>query len=314
MFKFVMRRALTLLPTLILASAFAFFITMMLPGDAAVTMVGEFATVEQLERARERLGLNEPITTQYGLWIWRSVQGDFGRSLRLNRPVREVIAERLPVTAQLTLGAIALAIVIGVPAGVISAIRSGSVWDTFSTFVSLAGVAMPNFLLGILLILVFAVYLRVLPPSGYVSFLDDPLGNLRSLVLPAFAASSTTIAVVMRQTRSAMLEVLSEDYIRTARSKGLRMSSVYNRHALRNALIPIVTVIGLQLGTLFSGAVITETIFALPGLGRLLVDSIMGRDFPLVQGLLLFSVFAVVLVNFFVDALYGVINPSLRYE
>jgi len=312
-----MRRVLTgrlaqMLPVMLIVTVVIFALTNLLPGDPTVTILGEQATAEQRARARADFGLDGPIPVRYVTWLARAAQGDLGRSLRSNEPVVHMLRSRVPVTLELATFSILIAVLIGLPAGVLSARFRGGWVDVVVTVISLCGMAVPYFWLGVLLILALAVGLGLFPPSGYVAFSLDPLGNLRHIVLPALTIGLSFAALVMRQTRAAMLQVLSQDYIRTARAKGLRERRVVMHHGLRNALIPVVTVIGLQIGGLFGGAVVTETVFALPGLGRMLVEGIFQRDFPAVQGAVLFIVTAVLVVNLLTDLLYAVLDPRVK--
>lgn len=274
-----MRRLLTgrvaqMLPVALIVTVVIFGLTNLLPGDATITIPGEQASAEQRARARAAYGLDDPIPVRYATWLFRAAQGDLGRSLRSGEPVTGMLRNRVPVTLELSALSILIAVVIGLPAGVLSARFRGGWVDVAASLISLCGMAIPYFWLGVLLILAFAVGLGLFPPSGYVAFSVDPVANLRHLVLPSLTIGLAFAALVMRQTRAAMLQVLSQDYIRTARAKGLRERSVVMHHALRNALIPVVTVIGLQIGALLGGAVVTETVFAMPGLGRMLVEGI----------------------------------------
>ena len=305
-------RLAQMLPVALIVTVVIFGLTNLLPGDATITILGEQASPEQRARARTAYGLDDPIPVRYANWLLRAVQGDLGRSLRSNEPVTQMLGNRIPVTLELSALSILVAAVIGIPAGVLSARFRGGWVDVVASLVSLCGMAIPYFWLGVLLILAFAVGLGLFPPSGYVAFSVDPVANLRHLALPSLTIGLAFAALVMRQTRAAMLQVLSQDYIRTARAKGLRESSVVMRHGLRNALIPVVTVIGLQVGALLGGAVVTETVFAMPGLGRMLVEGIFQRDFPAVQGAVLFIVGAVLVVNLLTDLLYAVLDPRAK--
>jgi peptide/nickel transport system permease protein len=305
MIKYLVRRVLLIVPVLLGVSVIVFGIMHLTPGDPAILMLGEAAPERDLAALRTRLGLDEPIYVQYGIWISRVVQLDFGRSIRSGRPVTAEIQARLPATIELAVLATLLAIAIGVPIGVLSATRPNGVLDHTATIAAFGGLAMPVFWQGLMMILIFSVWLGWFPSSGR-------LGGWSYYVLPTLTLGTSAIAAITRMTRSTMLEVLSQDYIRTARSKGLVDRRIVYAHALRNALIPVVTVIGLQFGGLLSGAVLTETIFAWPGIGRLAVDAIRAKDFPVVQGVVM--VFAVIyaLVNLFVDVLYAYLDPRLK--
>ncbi len=305
-------RLAQMLPVMLIVTIVIFGLTNLLPGDATITLLGEQASPEARARARAAYGLDDPIPVRYATWLVRAAQGDLGRSLRSNEPVTQMLRNRVPVTLELSALSILVAVVIGLPAGVLSARFRGGWIDVLASLVSLCGMAVPYFWLGVLLILLFAVGLGLFPPSGYVAFSVDPVANLRHLVLPSLTIGLAFAALVMRQTRAAMLQVLSQDYIRTARAKGLRERTVVMHHGLRNALIPVVTVIGLQIGALLGGAVVTETVFAMPGLGRMLVEGIFQRDFPAVQGAVLFIVAAVLVVNLLTDLLYAVLDPRAK--
>jgi peptide/nickel transport system permease protein len=303
------------IPVLVLVSLIAFGVTSLLPGDAALAMLGEsLAKDEKLyQTLRREMGLDLPVYVQYLRWASRAVTGDLGVSFRSKQPVAEAILQRLAPTVQLTVMSLALALVVALPIGLISAVRPNSWADAIGTLLALSGVAIPHFWLGILLMFLLAVWLGLLPPSGYARLLDDPLGSLRLMIMPCMTLATGLAAVVTRQVRSALLEVLQDDYIRTARAKGLAERAVVTGHALRNALIPVVTIIGMQTGRLFGGAVVVETIFSIPGIGRLAVDSIFHRDFPVLQGVVLLMAMAVLLVNLATDILYAYIDPRIRY-
>ena len=312
---FLLRRMLTMIPVLVLVSLIAFGVTSLLPGDAALAILGEsLAKDEKLYQSlRRELGLDLPVYAQYLRWGGRVLTGDLGVSIRSKQPVLEAILQRLPPTIQLTMMSLVLALVVALPIGLISAVRPNSWADIVGTVLALSGVAVPHFWLGILLMFLLAVWLGLLPPSGYARLLDDPLASLRLMIMPCMTLATGLAAVVTRQVRSALLEALQDDYIRTARSKGLEERAIVVRHALRNALIPVVTIIGMQTGRLFGGAVVVETIFSIPGIGRLAVDSIFYRDFPVLQGVVLLMAVAVLLINLATDILYGYIDPRIRY-
>lgn len=314
MLKFILHRALATVPVLFLLSLIVFSLIHLIPGDPVQIMLGEENDPHALQALRRELGLDRPIVEQFLRWLWRLLQGDFGRSLRSHQPVLEAIGERLPVTIELTVLAMLISLSIALPAGVISALRRNSVLDVLSTMTALTGVSIPNFFLGILLIVAFAQELQWLPSSGYVSPQESLALNLKTMLLPAVTLGTGLAAIVMRMTRSSLLEVLRHDYVLTARAKGLAESGVVLRHALKNALLPVTTILGLQMGTLLGGAVLTETIFALPGLGRLVVDSIFARDFPIVQGVILFLALTRITCNFVVDITYALLDPRIRYE
>ncbi|MBI2490933.1 MAG: ABC transporter permease [Candidatus Rokubacteria bacterium] len=312
MLKLVGRRLLATVPLLFLVSLVVFALVHALPGDPAVLFLGEEADPETLARFRTRLGFDRPLVVQYGEWLGRALRGDLGRSLRTNQPVTEAILQRLPVTLELMAAALAVSLAIALPMGVVSAVRRNSGFDLASTLFALVGFAMPTFWLGIILIYVFALLLRWLPPSGWVPLTASPGDNLLALILPAFTLGTALAALVARQLRSSMLEVLRQDYVRTAQAKGLGQGQVVGKHALKNALISVVTVVGLQLGGLLGNTIITETLFALPGVGRLMIDSIFSRDFFVVQGVILFLAGGYVLSNLLVDILYSYLDPRIR--
>jgi len=304
--RFVVARLLWTIPVVLGVSLIVFGIMKMVPGDVAQVMAGMEGTAEDVEIIRQSLGLDRPVYEQYLTFVWRSLQGDFGRSAVTKRPVTEEIASRVWPTAELAIAALAFAIVLGLIAGVVSATRQYTIWDNLATLVALIGVSMPVFWLGLMLVLLFSVTLGWLPSSG--------AGTPAQLVLPALALGSASTAIIARQTRSGMLEVLRQDYVRTARAKGLTERTVLVRHALKNALIPTITVAGLQVGYLMGGAVLAETVFARPGLGRLLVDSIARRDIAVVQTTIMLLSVTFVLVNLAVDLLYVKLDPRIRYD
>jgi len=314
MLPYLLRRLATMVPVLLVVSVVVFSLIHLTPGDPVAIMLREESDPATAAALRAALGLDRPLPVQYLTWLGRAARGELGRSIRTNQPVTQAILERLPVTLTLAAAATLLALAVALPAGIVSAVRRNSLADVAGTVAALSGVSLPNFWLAILLIFVFSVTLGWLPPLGWVSPVRDPWGGLRSLVLPAVTLGTAMTAVVMRMTRSSLLEVLQLDFVRTARAKGLREGRVLLRHALRNALIPVVTVVGLQAGALLGGAIITETVFALPGVGRLLVDAIFQRDFPLVQGVVLFLALNFLLVNLVVDLAYAVLDPRIRYD
>jgi peptide/nickel transport system permease protein len=266
------------------------------------------------ETMRKELGLDQPVPVQYAKWLGRVLRGDLGRSIRTREPALEGLLARFPVTLHLTVAAMVIALLIAVPVGIISAVKPNSTADRMGTLLAMSGVAVPDFWLGIMLIYVFAVWLKVMPPSGYVPFAQGAWPSVQSMLLPALSLGMALAAVIMRQLRSSLIEVMQQEYVTVARAKGLAERRVVGRHALKNALIPVVTVIGLQTGRLFGGAVVVETIFALPGLGRLAADSIFFRDFPMLQGVVLILALAVVLANLLTDLLYAFLDPRIRYR
>ena len=309
--RFLLSRLSQVAVVVVLVCITIFVLTNLLPGDPTVTILGEEATAEQRAKARADYGLDLPAPVRFAHWIGNAATGDLGRSLRSNEPVVRMLADRIPVTLQLTLMSIVIAILIGLPAGIVAARFRGTLLDVAASIVAMTSVAIPYFWMGVLLIMLFALKLAWLPPSGYVPFLSDPVGNLKLMILPSLTIGTAFAALIMRQTRASLLQVLSQDYIRSARAKGLSEPAVLLRHGLRNALIPVVTVIGLQIGSLLGGAVVTETVFSLPGLGRMMVNGIFQRDFPVIQGAILFIVLAVIVVNLVTDALYAWLDPRV---
>jgi peptide/nickel transport system permease protein len=310
----ILRRLAATIPVLLLVTAGVFALIHLTPGDPIDAMMAESVDDSVKRELRRELGLDRPLYLQYASWMGRLLQGDLGRSIRNQEPVIENVGRRIRPSLELAGLAMAISLLVATPIGILSAARRNSPIDRVGTSFALFGICMPNFLIALLLIFVFGVTLRWLPISGYVDPLEEPWDGLRSLALPAITLGLALAAVITRTLRSSMLEALSEDYIRTARAKGLPDGAVVRRHALRNALIPVVTVLGLQLGTLIGGAVITEYVFALPGVGRLVVDAVFARDYPLVQGVVLLIAVGFILSNLAVDLLYGWIDPRIRYR
>jgi peptide/nickel transport system permease protein len=312
MLAFLARRLLIAVPTVILISMFVFALQKLLPGDPVLVMAGEERNPEVLAYLREKYRLNDPILYQYTYWMADVVRGDLGISLRTRQPVLALIGEKLPVTFQLAVMALAFAIVIGIPMGILSAVKKGTWLDWVANVTALSGLSIPNFWLGIMLILLVSVNLGWLPASGYRSFTEDPAQSIRTMLMPAFVLGSGLAATLMRHTRSAMLGVLKQDYVRTAKAKGLLPRIVILKHALRNALIPIVTVSALIFGELLAGAVLTEQIFTIPGFGKLVVDAVFTRDYAVVQGVVLVTGVFFILMNIAADAAYRLLNPRMR--
>jgi peptide/nickel transport system permease protein len=332
MTTYILRRLFSLLIVLVGVSIITFFFIHLIPGDPAETILGERANAESIARVHAELGLDEPLPTQYARFVGRLVQGDLGKSIHTNNPVAEEFATRFPATVELTVAAILLAIIVGVPAGMIAAIRRNSVIDVVATVGALVGVSMPIYWLGLMLIWFLAIQAKVLPPGGRLDssvqldvitnyFLIDSVltanwealvNSLKHLVLPAVALSTVPMAIIARMTRSATLEVLGQDYVRTARAKGLPEAAVIVRHVLKNAALPVVTVVGLQVGLLLGGAVLTESIFSWPGIGRWIYDSIAWRDYPVIQAMVMLIAAIFVLVNLVVDLLYAALDPRIR--
>lgn len=312
MIRFLARRLLQIIPVLFFVSVIIFALINLVPGDAARLFLGEQAPPDALRALRHQLGLDQPLYVQYLRWVGGMLTGDFGHSFRDNRPVLTTLLQKLPVTGELTALSLLIAWAIAIPAGVLAAWRQGTATDYGASTAALLGLSIPNFWLGIMLIYLFAVNLRWLPASGFAPLTEDLGQNIRTLVMPAFVLGVALAAFVMRQLRSSMVEALHTDFVRTAQAKGLGQRVVLVRHALRNAVIPVITVMGIQLGTLLGGAVITETIFAVPGLGRLAVDSIYTRDYPMLEGVVVMSALAILLVNLVVDVLYSIVDPRIK--
>jgi len=312
MTTFLLRRIALIVPTLFFVSLLIFGLQQLLPGDPATALAGEDRDPAVIAFLREKYHLDQPLPVRYALWVEAVARGDLGESIRIKRPVFDLIAEKLPVTGELALMALLVALAIGLPAGIIAAVKNGTPVDYGVSMAALWGLSIPNFWLGILLILLFSVELGLLPASGFVSPGESLKQNLLTLIMPAFVLGNAIAAVMMRHTRSAMLQVLGADFVRTARAKGLPEIWVILRHALRNALIPVVTLGALEFGTLLSGAVLTEQVFTIPGFGKLIVDAVFNRDYAVVQGVVLFTAFAYILLNLFADIAYVVLNPRLQ--
>ena len=312
MTTFLLRRLALVLPTLFFVSVLVFGLQQLLPGDPALAMAGEDRDPAVIAFLRQKYHLDEPLPVRYLLWAKGVLSGDLGESIRIKRPVRDLVLEKLPVTAELAALAMVIALSIGLPMGILAAVRNDSAIDYVATMVALWGRSIPNFWLGILLILLFSVEWGLLPASGFVSPAESLSRNLATLIMPAFVLGNVIAAVMMRHTRSAMLEVLSADYVRTARAKGLSEVRVVLHHALRNALVPVITLGALQFGELLSGAVLTEQVFTIPGFGKLIVDAVFNRDYAVVQGVVLCTALAFILLNLLADVAYVLVNPRLR--
>ncbi|XUM20099.1 ABC transporter permease [Bradyrhizobium oligotrophicum S58] len=312
MLTFLARRIAQIIPTLIFVSILIFSLQQLLPGDPALVMAGEERDPAVIEQIRKQYRLDQPLPVQYGYWIKGVLSGDFGESLRIKMPVRDLILQKLPVTLQLAAMAIVIAFLIGIPAGIVSAVKRGTAWDYAANLFALWGISTPNFWLGIMLIFLFSIQLGWLPASGYVSPAEDWRASLAATIMPAFVLGNAIAAILMRHTRSAMLQVLGSDYIRTARAKGISERQVILRHALRNALTPVITLGALELGTLLSGAVLTEQIFSIPGFGKLIVDAVFNRDYAVVQGVVLVTATVYITLNLIADLAYVLVNPRLR--
>jgi peptide/nickel transport system permease protein len=312
MLKYLLRRLALVVPTLFFVSVLIFGLQQLLPGDPAIALAGEDRDPNVVAYLRAKFHLDEPLPVRYWYWLSGVLHGDLGESVRIQKPVLELIVEKLPVTIQLATMAMLIALAIGITAGVISAVKKGTAWDYAANIFALWGLSTPNFWLGILLILLFAVQLGWLPASGYVSPFEDLKANLAAMIMPAFVLGNAIAAVLMRHTRSAMLQVLSSDYVRTARAKGLDERVVVLKHALQNALIPIITLGALEFGTLLSGAVLTEQVFSIPGFGKLIVDAVFNRDYLVVQGVVLFTATVYITLNLLADLAYFLVNPRMR--
>ncbi|MEO8653412.1 MAG: ABC transporter permease [Ramlibacter sp.] len=312
MTRYLINRLAAILPTIFFVTVIIFGLQQLLPGDAATMLAGEDQDPQVIAYLRQKMHLDEPLPVRYGYWIAGVARGDLGESLRIQEPVLGLILQKLPVTLELAAIAMLIALVIGIPAGIISAVGKDSAWDYAANVIALWGLSTPNFWLGILMILLFSVQLGWLPASGYVSPFEDLKANLAAMIMPAFVLGNAIAAVLMRHTRSAMLQVLNADYVRTARAKGLDERTVVLKHALRNALTPIITLGALEFGTLLSGAVLTEQVFSIPGFGKLIVDAVFNRDYAVVQGVVLFTSTVYIVLNLLADLAYFLVNPRLR--
>jgi len=311
--QYILRRLLLMIPVAFLVSAIVFVLLRITPGDPVLVYAGEERDPAALEALRHEYGLDQPLPVQYVVWLEHAIRGDLGRSLRTRQPVTQAILERLPKTLELGAAALIISIGVALVVGTLAALRRNSPLDLIATGFTIAGVSLPNFYLGIILILVFSLAFRLLPPGGYADFVTDPVDNLKRLILPAITLASASLAINLRQVRSSLLDVLNQDYLRTARAKGLGERTVVLRHAMKNSLIPVVTIFGLQVGALLDGAIITETIYFWPGVGRLAVDSIGGRDYPVVQAIVLMSALAFMLSTLLVDVIYVWLDPRISY-
>jgi ABC-type dipeptide/oligopeptide/nickel transport system permease component len=314
--KYILRRLVLMIPVALLVTIIIFVLIRMAPGDPVLTYAGEDKDPTTIAVVRKELGLDQPLPVQYVAWLSHAVRGDLGRSFQTKQPVLQAIAERLPVTLELGLAAVTISVSVALVVGTLSALKRNGVVDLLSTSVTLAGVSFPNFYLGLLLILMFAYVVpgKIFPPGGFVPFTQDPGENLRRLVLPAITLATASLAVNLRQVRSSLLDVFGQDFMRTARAKGLRERVVIFRHALKNALIPVVTIVGIQIGAIIEGAIITETIFFLPGIGRLAVQAIPSQDYPVVQGVVLISALSFMVTTLLVDVLYAFLDPRISFE
>lgn len=314
MLKLILRRMVVAIPTLILVSMIVFMLQKILPGDPVLTLAGEERDPAVLDYLRDKYRLNDPLPMQYVAWVTQVLQGDLGKSIRTDVPVTSLIAQKLPVTLQLAAMAMFFAVLVGIPLGIIAAVRKGTSVEMGANVAALSGMSIPNFWLGIILIMVVSVQWKLLPASGYVPPSEDLWLSFKTMLMPSLVLSTAIAAYLMRHTRSAMLEALSADYVRTARAKGVSARKVVLRHALRNALMPIVTLVTLLFGELLAGAVLTEQVFTIPGFGKLIVDAVFNRDYAVVQGVVLCVAVGFIVMNLIADVLYILVNPRLRHQ
>lgn len=313
MTAYVLRRLLLMVPVAFLVTIGVFLLIHLSPGDPALIILGEDRTPQAIAQVHQQLGLDKPLYVQYGIWLNHVVQGDWGRSITTHQPVGDAIKERLPATLELGLVALVWSLLVAIPLGTVAALRRGTLTDQVATGFTVAGVSIPNFFIGIVLIFFLSVTLRLFPFGGYVPFATDPIESLRHVLLPAIALGTAGAAINMRFTRSSMIEALKQDFVRTAWAKGASARRVVFIHALKNALIPVVTIVGLQIGGIIEGAVVTETVFTWPGVGRLAVESIFNRDYTVVQGIVLVAAFSYMTANLLVDLAYAWLDPRISY-
>jgi peptide/nickel transport system permease protein len=312
MLRYTIRRVIFMLPVALLVSFLTFILIHLIPGDPARVLLGEEATPETVAALQKELGLDKPILVQFALWLWQAIHGNLGESIQLHQPVTQALMQRLPVTIELGVAALLFSLVLAVPLGVYSATHRNSWIEWLVNISSLLGTDIPNFVFALLLIFLFAVAWRLFPPGGYTPLMDDPLANLRDLILPMLALGIGEVAVNLRQIRASMTEVLEQDYVRTARAKGLSERRVTYIHAMRNALVPLITIVGLQIAAILGGAFVVETIFLWPGVGALAIQSIFSKDYPVVQGIVLLVAFSYMLTNLLVDLSYPFFDPRIR--
>jgi peptide/nickel transport system permease protein len=311
MLRYVFRRLIFMIPVALGVSFMTFMLIHLIPGDPARVLLGEEATPQTVAALRQQLGLDKPLLLQFALWLWQAVHGNLGQSIQLQQPVTQALVQRLPVTIELGVASLLFSLVLAVSLGMYSATHRNSWVEWLVNISSLIGTAVPSFVLALILIFLFAVVWRIFPPGGYAPFMDDPLSNLRDLILPMIALGTGTVAVNLRQIRASMTEVLEQDYVRTARAKGLSERRVNYVHAFRNALVPLITIVGLQIGAILGGAFVIETIFLWPGIGALAVQSIFSKDYPVVQGIVLLVAFSYMLTNLLVDLSYVFLDPRI---
>lgn len=310
---YILKRLIQLIPTMLIPAVIVFMLIFFSPGDPASLMLGPDATVEQVEELRAHMGYDQPVAVQLGKWFSNMVKGDLGESIFLNQPVTQAIGEHLGVTMALTLFAMLIATALGVALGVWSAVNRGRFIDQIAMIFSVLGVSVPEFWLALNLILLFSVYYQIFPIGGYIPFMENPLGSLKCLTLPALSLGLTQAAFIARMVRSSVLEILDQEYVRTALAKGLNSKKVVMKHVLKNAMVPIVTVVGMTFSVLLGGAIAIEMVFNLPGIGRLLMNAVLRRDYPLIQGIVLFIAAAYIVINLIVDILYVYIDPRIEY-
>jgi peptide/nickel transport system permease protein len=312
MVRYILQRVVFMLPVALFVSFTTFFLIHLVPGDPARVLLGEEATPQTVAALQHQLGLDQPLPQQFVLWLWQAIHGNLGTSIQLQQPVIQALLQRMPVTVELGVASLLYSLALAIPLGVYSATHRNGWLEWFINISTLVGTAIPNFVLALLLIFLFAVLIRFFPPGGYIPFTDDPASNVRDLLLPMVALGTSTVAVNLRQLRASMVEALEQDYVRTARAKGLSELRVNYTHALRNSLIPLITIVGLQIGQILGGAIVIEVVFLWPGLGKLAVDSIFAKDYPVVQGVVLIAAFSYMLVNLLVDVSYVFLDPRIR--
>lgn len=312
MLRYIIRRVMFMLPVALLVSFVTFMLIHLIPGDPARVLLGEDATPQNVAALQQELGLNKPLLQQFALWLWQAVHGNLGVSIQLQQPVAQALMQRLPVTIELGLASLLFSLMLAIPLGVYSATHRNGLVEWLVNISSLLGTAIPSFVLALILIFLFAVVWRLFPPGGYAPLMDEPLDNLRDLILPMIALGTGAVAVNLRQIRASMIEVMEQDYVRTAQAKGLSEWRVIYVHALRNALVPLITIVGLQIGAILGGAFVIETIFLWPGIGALAVQSIFSKDYPVIQGTVLLVAFSYMLTNLLVDLSYPLFDPRIR--
>jgi peptide/nickel transport system permease protein len=312
--RYIVQRVFFIIPVALFVCFITFMIIHLVPGDPASVLLGEEATPQTVAALRHQLGLDQPLPTQFALWFWQLLHGNLGQSIQLQQPVLQAIWQRLPVTAELGGISLLYSLALAIPLGIYSATHRNTWLDWLANVISLLFTAIPGFILGLLLILFFAASIRLFPPGGYIPFAENPAANLRDLILPVITLGTGAVAVNMRQIRASMIEVLHQDYVRTARAKGLLERRVTYVHALRNAILPVLTIVGLQVGSIIAGAVVVETIFLWPGIGQLAVQSIFSKDYPVVQGIVLLAALSYMATNLLVDIGYVILDPRIRFE